>query len=85
MKKGKWNSCTFCLNGVFQCFLFFVMNSSVIYLFLLKLQGVVDVLCEACEQLQWKNPTKIQKEALPVALEGERLFQDKIILSNPTQ
>ena len=33
-------------------------------------QGVVDVLCQACERLGWKNPTKIQKEAIPVALEG---------------
>ena len=35
------------------------------------LQGVVDVLCEACEQLKWKAPTKIQKEAIPVALHGQ--------------
>lgn len=34
-------------------------------------QGVVDVLCEACEQLKWKNPSKIQKEALPVAFAGK--------------
>ncbi|XP_062589717.1 uncharacterized protein LOC134251342 [Saccostrea cucullata] len=34
------------------------------------LQGIVDVLCEACEQLKWKAPTKIQREALPVALQG---------------
>lgn len=32
--------------------------------------GIVDVLCEACEQLKWKTPTKIQKEAIPVALQG---------------
>ncbi|XP_056017700.1 probable ATP-dependent RNA helicase DDX27 [Ostrea edulis] len=32
--------------------------------------GVVDVLCEACEQLKWKAPTKIQREAIPVALQG---------------
>lgn len=32
--------------------------------------GIVDVLCEACEQLKWKAPTKIQKEAIPVALQG---------------
>lgn len=29
------------------------------------------MLCEACEQLGWKHPTKIQVEAIPVALEGE--------------
>ena len=34
------------------------------------IQGIVDVLCEACQQLKWKLPTKIQKEAIPVALEG---------------
>ncbi|XP_041363605.1 probable ATP-dependent RNA helicase DDX47 [Gigantopelta aegis] len=32
--------------------------------------GVVDVLCEACELLKWKTPTKIQRESIPVALEG---------------
>lgn len=32
--------------------------------------GVVDVLCEACESLKWKTPTKIQKEAIPLALKG---------------
>ncbi|KAF4522524.1 hypothetical protein B566_EDAN009971 [Ephemera danica] len=32
--------------------------------------GVVDVLCEACEQLKWKAPSSIQKVAIPVALEG---------------
>uniref|UniRef100_A0A023GKF4 RNA helicase n=1 Tax=Amblyomma triste TaxID=251400 RepID=A0A023GKF4_AMBTT len=35
-----------------------------------KSLGVVDVLCEACEQLKWKSPTKIQKEAIPLALQG---------------
>ena len=33
--------------------------------------GVEDVLCEACETLKWKTPTKIQREALPVALSGK--------------
>ena len=28
------------------------------------------MLCEACELLKWKNPSKIQKEAIPVALAG---------------
>ncbi|XP_023227056.1 probable ATP-dependent RNA helicase DDX47 [Centruroides sculpturatus] len=35
-----------------------------------KSLGVVDVLCEACESLKWKKPTKIQQEAIPVALKG---------------
>jgi len=34
------------------------------------LQGVTEVLCEACSRLGWKCPTKIQTEALPVALRG---------------
>lgn len=36
--------------------------------------GVVDILCEACEELKWKNPSKIQKEAIPVALEGKDII-----------
>ncbi|XP_034157380.1 probable ATP-dependent RNA helicase DDX47 [Pangasianodon hypophthalmus] len=32
--------------------------------------GVTEVLCEACDQLGWKRPTKIQIEAIPVALQG---------------
>ncbi|KAL1140488.1 hypothetical protein AAG570_000420, partial [Ranatra chinensis] len=32
--------------------------------------GVVDTLCDACESLKWKLPTKIQREAIPVALKG---------------
>ncbi|KAI8437132.1 hypothetical protein MSG28_010482 [Choristoneura fumiferana] len=36
--------------------------------------GVVDVLCEACKDLKWKNPSKIQKEAIPVALEGKDII-----------
>ena len=34
-------------------------------------QGVTDVLCEACASLNWKWPTAIQRESLPVALQGE--------------
>ncbi len=30
----------------------------------------MDVLCEAAKTLGWKHPTKIQREAIPVALEG---------------
>ena len=37
----------------------------------ISIQGVVDVLCEACELLKWKNPTKIQRESIPVALESK--------------
>ena len=40
--------------------------------FLRFFKGVVDVLCEACQQLGWKSPTKIQREAIPVALQGEK-------------
>ncbi|XP_060068591.1 probable ATP-dependent RNA helicase DDX47 [Ylistrum balloti] len=36
-----------------------------------KSLGVVDVLCEACELLKWKTPTKIQRESIPVALQGK--------------
>ena len=35
-----------------------------------KSLGVVDVLCEACEGLKWKEPSKIQRESIPVALAG---------------
>ena len=33
-------------------------------------QGLSDVLCEACERLGWKEPSKIQKEAIPASLTG---------------
>ncbi|KAG7269947.1 hypothetical protein CRUP_005564 [Coryphaenoides rupestris] len=33
--------------------------------------GITEVLCEACDQLGWKTPTKIQIEAIPVALDGK--------------
>ncbi|XP_030058942.1 putative ATP-dependent RNA helicase DDX47 [Microcaecilia unicolor] len=36
--------------------------------------GVTDVLCEACEQLGWKQPTKIQLEAIPLALQGRDII-----------
>ncbi|XP_022130684.1 probable ATP-dependent RNA helicase DDX47 [Pieris rapae] len=36
--------------------------------------GVVDVLCEACEELKWKKPSKIQKEAIPVGLQGKDII-----------
>ena len=34
-------------------------------------QGINEVLCEACERLGWKNPTKIQCESIPISLEGK--------------
>lgn len=30
-----------------------------------------DTLCKACEELKWKTPSKIQREAIPVALQGK--------------
>lgn len=36
--------------------------------------GIVDVLCKACEDLKWKSPTKIQYEAIPLALEGKDII-----------
>lgn len=36
--------------------------------------GVCDQLVEACDNLGWKVPTKIQIEAIPHALEGQFSF-----------
>ncbi|XP_021570399.1 probable ATP-dependent RNA helicase DDX47 isoform X2 [Carlito syrichta] len=36
--------------------------------------GVTDVLCEACDQLGWAKPTKIQVEAIPLALQGHDII-----------
>ncbi|KAJ0514583.1 putative RNA helicase [Helianthus annuus] len=36
--------------------------------------GIVDELIEACDSLGWKNPSKIQAEAIPHALEGKDLI-----------
>lgn len=36
--------------------------------------GLVDALCKACEQLKWKEPSKIQKEAIPLALQGKDII-----------
>uniref|UniRef100_A0A7G3A893 RNA helicase n=1 Tax=Lutzomyia longipalpis TaxID=7200 RepID=A0A7G3A893_LUTLO len=33
--------------------------------------GLNDVLCEACAELKWKSPSKIQREAIPLALQGK--------------
>lgn len=38
------------------------------YIYIFK--GVSDVICEACENMKWINPTKIQIETIPVALQG---------------
>lgn len=32
------------------------------------------MLCETCESLKWKTPTKIQKEAIPIALQGKDII-----------
>lgn len=34
------------------------------------LQGITDILCKACHDLKWEEPTKIQQEAIPLTLEG---------------
>ncbi|ESO10997.1 hypothetical protein HELRODRAFT_72267, partial [Helobdella robusta] len=36
--------------------------------------GLVDILCEACERLKWKEPSKIQRETIPVALSGRDII-----------
>lgn len=36
--------------------------------------GICEQLVEACESLGWKNPSKIQAEAIPHALEGKDLI-----------
>ncbi|KAG0636157.1 P-loop containing nucleoside triphosphate hydrolase protein [Tuber brumale] len=36
--------------------------------------GVMDSLCEACENLGYRNPTSIQVESIPAALEGKDLI-----------
>ncbi|KAL6264899.1 hypothetical protein P5V15_004994 [Pogonomyrmex californicus] len=33
--------------------------------------GLVDILCKACLDLKWKEPTKIQREAIPLTLQGK--------------
>lgn len=34
----------------------------------------MDILCTACEQLKWKAPTKIQRESVPLALQGKDII-----------
>lgn len=36
--------------------------------------GLIDTLCEACKELKWKAPSKIQREAIPVALKGHDII-----------
>lgn len=31
-------------------------------------------MCEACEDLKWKTPSKIQRESIPVALKGHDII-----------
>ncbi|PON71063.1 DEAD-box ATP-dependent RNA helicase [Parasponia andersonii] len=39
-----------------------------------KALGICDQLVEACDKLGWKNPSKIQAEAIPHALDGKDLI-----------
>lgn len=34
----------------------------------------MDVLCDACATLKWSAPSKIQKEAIPLALQGKDII-----------
>jgi superfamily II DNA/RNA helicase len=43
--------------------------------------GVSDQLIEACENLGWKNPSKIQAEAIPHALDGPCSYFLNVFLS----
>uniref|UniRef100_A0AAG5DCZ9 RNA helicase n=1 Tax=Anopheles atroparvus TaxID=41427 RepID=A0AAG5DCZ9_ANOAO len=36
--------------------------------------GLIDTLCQACRGLKWKAPSKIQREAIPLALEGKDII-----------
>uniref|UniRef100_A0A336KZU8 RNA helicase n=1 Tax=Culicoides sonorensis TaxID=179676 RepID=A0A336KZU8_CULSO len=36
--------------------------------------GLIDVLCQACDRLKWKSPSKIQKEAIPLVLKGKDII-----------
>ncbi|CAG8489653.1 5438_t:CDS:2 [Scutellospora calospora] len=39
-----------------------------------KSLGIIEPLCQACEQLKYKTPTEIQTEAIPWALEGRDII-----------
>lgn len=39
-----------------------------------KSLGVDDVLCEACDRLGWKKPTRIQRDSIPHALAGKDII-----------
>ncbi|XP_033230961.1 probable ATP-dependent RNA helicase DDX47 [Belonocnema kinseyi] len=36
--------------------------------------GIVDSLCEACVELKWEHPTKIQREAIPLTIQGKDII-----------
>ncbi|XP_058126701.1 ATP-dependent RNA helicase DDX47 [Anopheles ziemanni] len=36
--------------------------------------GLIDTICQACRALKWKAPSKIQREAIPLALEGKDII-----------
>lgn len=36
--------------------------------------GIIESLCDACENLGYKSPTPIQAEAIPIALQGRDLI-----------
>ena len=53
-----------------EILLILFLNSFSLNIYIFFLQGIVDVLCQTCESLKWKAPTKIQKEAIPLTLQG---------------
>lgn len=59
-----------CIETTFMYFhhVFSVHDSD--FLLVTYFQGLIDSLCEACAELKWKAPSKIQQEAIPVALQG---------------
>uniref|UniRef100_A0A1A9WKS2 RNA helicase n=1 Tax=Glossina brevipalpis TaxID=37001 RepID=A0A1A9WKS2_9MUSC len=36
--------------------------------------GLNETLCKACEELKWKTPSRIQKESIPLALQGKDII-----------
>uniref|UniRef100_A0A915KIQ2 ATP-dependent RNA helicase n=1 Tax=Romanomermis culicivorax TaxID=13658 RepID=A0A915KIQ2_ROMCU len=51
-----------------------IFNSAQLLKIIYQFKGVVDVICEACDRLNWKCPSKIQQEAIPVALQGKDII-----------